>query len=305
MREDAPERLDRLESLVESQQEAIENQQATIDRQQARIAELEESLAAADAQNEPLTETDDDSGTLPIGPSRTAVTEVLGDRRTLTTAGLLGLAGLGTGISTARTGTGAHAAASPSPRGRVGTSSQPLRALYTEKIDGPVTGDAVTDLLGDGLTVAGKALTVDLDAIAGDNLTVDTSNGELDASGGGSGGSTYVGASAYLSAEQSTSGETNVSFDTLAFDAGGNFDLAASTFTAPTDGYYAVTFKAYTEADLVSIQINGTDRVTAEPPILTRSFQLSAGDTVTASVDGGGSVYAGRDETYLTVDRIG
>jgi len=45
--------------------------------------------------------------------------------------------------------------------------------------------------------------------------------------------------------------------------------------------------------------------VNAEPPLLTTTLQLSAGDTLAAYVEGGGTVYGGSEETYLTVDRLG
>jgi hypothetical protein len=73
-------------------------------------------------------------------------------RRSLLQAGtLLGILGFGSGYATGRTsGGGAQVTA----RGQVGTSQQPLQALYTTAVNGPLTGGAeLTDLAGAGLAI--------------------------------------------------------------------------------------------------------------------------------------------------------
>lgn len=56
-------------------------------------------------------------------------------------------------------GLGAIGTASADPQGQVGTATDPLEALYTEQLDGGLTGDtSLTSLTGDGLTVASNAL---------------------------------------------------------------------------------------------------------------------------------------------------
>jgi hypothetical protein len=111
-------RLDRLESLVEQQQETIEDQQETIRKQRERIADLEADNSDGDENtDDPEREEADD-------PQATAV-----NRRTaLKAGGLLAALGLGTG---ATAGT-----ASADPSGQIGTSSDPLQALYTADLYG-------------------------------------------------------------------------------------------------------------------------------------------------------------------------
>jgi hypothetical protein len=128
-------RLDRLESLVEQQQE-------TIERQRERIAELEGDDSG---------EAEDDTETVPTVSRRGA----------LTAGGLLAL--LVGGVGTA----------SADSQGQVGTNSDPLTALYTDELNGAITDEsgntdqAVTSLVGNGLTVESEALTVDLGQIPG------------------------------------------------------------------------------------------------------------------------------------------
>ena len=113
------ERLDRLESLVETQQE-------TIQQQRERITELEG-------------ETDSDE------------TPLLANRRTALKAGGLAALLFG-GVGTA----------SADPQGQVGTSSDPLSALYTAELNGNITGDtALTNLTGTGLQIASESLAFD------------------------------------------------------------------------------------------------------------------------------------------------
>ena len=111
-------RLDRLETQLEAQQETIESQQARIEEQAAIIEEQRDQL-------------DDD---------------VVVNRRTaLKAGGLLGLVGLGAGT------------ASADAQGSVGTSSDPLNKLYTEELNGGVTGEeSLTNLAGSGLTIDGS-----------------------------------------------------------------------------------------------------------------------------------------------------
>ena len=105
-------RLDRLESLVETQQE-------TIQQQRDRIDELDG-------------ETDGDDTTL-----------VANRRNALKAGGLLAL--LFGGVGTA----------SADPQGQVGTSSDPLEALYTDTLG---AGSASEVTLSDTLDLDGNAL---------------------------------------------------------------------------------------------------------------------------------------------------
>ena len=127
---DIEDRLERLESLVDRQQERIDQQQETIREQRDRIRELE---------TEPTENVEDGSTTL--------------DRRDALKAGGL-LALLFGGVGTA----------SANPQGQVGTSSDPLQALYTAELNGPLTdGQRLDSLLGSGLRIQNGALTKDSD----------------------------------------------------------------------------------------------------------------------------------------------
>jgi hypothetical protein len=120
---DVEDRLDRLESTVKKQQ-------ATIEAQRNRIADLASSTDDAGEQG-----------------SRSAA---LNRRTALKAGGLLAL--LFGGVGTA----------SADAQGQVGTADDPLEALYTEELNGGVTGDdeALTDLTGPGLTIADGVLAV-------------------------------------------------------------------------------------------------------------------------------------------------
>lgn len=114
---------DRLESLVERQQETIEDQEQV-------IRELRDTVDRLEAE-------------------RTGVADLpVGRRTALKTGGLLGLLALGVGT------------ASADPQGQVGTETNPLQGLYT--LDGPLTGNtAVECLVGPGLTVEDGTLSAD------------------------------------------------------------------------------------------------------------------------------------------------
>lgn len=72
-------------------------------------------------------------------------------RRLLQGVGVAGLVGVGTEL------------ASADPQGQVGTSTDPLNALYTQELNGGVTGDvSLTELPGSGLAVGDGSLTADL-----------------------------------------------------------------------------------------------------------------------------------------------
>jgi hypothetical protein len=134
---DVHDRLDRLESLVEQQQDRIEQQQETICEQRERIADLEGDDPAGRAADESECGADDQQ---PAAVNR---------RTALKAGGLLAALGLGVGAGTA----------SADPQGQVGTSSDPLQALYTAELNGPVTSDqALTDLTGSGLSVSDGSL---------------------------------------------------------------------------------------------------------------------------------------------------
>ena len=132
-------RLDRLESLVDDQQDRIEQQQSTIEAQQETIDSQRERL-------ETLAEADTDSPSVPI--SR---------RRALQAGGALGLLGLGTGT------------ASAAGSGQIGNSDIPVDTIYTDTINGGITGGSdISSLVGWGLEIYGPGnLRVDWDAASG------------------------------------------------------------------------------------------------------------------------------------------
>lgn len=255
-----------VEERLDRLESLVEDQQATIDRQRERLAALDDRGADTD--------TDTDAGGRLVADGATV--KVLGEFDAADGTGVLGrVTGSGQtyGVRGEVTSTSGYGLSTPDDAEVGGTAE--LAAL-----GGGVTGGTtVTDLLGDGLAVTGNAL-----------------------------GVAYTGASVYLGSDQSTSGLTKVDFDNAPVDPDGNFDLASATYTVPADGVYAVTFKSYTDADLVSVRANGTGGrvlVTAEPPVATRTVGLTANDTIAAYVDGGGSVYGGAEETYLSVDKLG
>jgi hypothetical protein len=121
--EEVEARLERLEEIVEEQQETIERQQSLIQQQQQRL----------DA-----TDTDESAGPIASKFSR---------RSLLQAAGVVGLAGYGTGMAAA------------DPQGEIGTATDPLVGLYTDALNGGVTDEqAVTSLLGTGLAVDDQSL---------------------------------------------------------------------------------------------------------------------------------------------------
>jgi len=133
MTDDIHDRLDKLESLVEHQQEAITDQQDRIEDQEETIEKQRERIAELNGETTSDCETDQYS---PI--SR---------RSALKVSGLVGLLGLGASN------------ASANAQGQVGTSTDPLNALYTEELNGGVTGDtALTDLTGTGLSISSGSL---------------------------------------------------------------------------------------------------------------------------------------------------
>ncbi len=71
--------------------------------------------------------------------------QIVTRRGVLSTAGLLAVLGLGAG------------SASADASGKIGTSSDPLNKLYTEELNGGVTGDtSLTNIAGSGLTIDGS-----------------------------------------------------------------------------------------------------------------------------------------------------
>jgi len=136
---DINDRLDRLESLVEQQQE-------TIEKQRERIAELEGDPDGKENPDETVS--------------------AVSRRDALTAGGVLAL--LVGGVGTASAGA----------QGQVGSSADPLQTLYTEELNGGVADDtAVTDLPGNGLTISDGSLGiasggVDTDELASDSVTV-------------------------------------------------------------------------------------------------------------------------------------
>lgn len=116
---DITDRLERLESIIEQQQE-------TIQAQQERIEELESERETADSDGE-----SDDWIEENVSLSR---------RSAIKTLGLAGLLGYGS------------ASAAADPTGQVGRSDRPVTAVYTESLAGGLTGGTDIDsLLGSNL----------------------------------------------------------------------------------------------------------------------------------------------------------
>jgi hypothetical protein len=163
-------RLDRLESLVEDQQE-------TIECQRERIAELEGDGGAdggvgegerdgGAADGAPAVGDPGDGGTVDRDTADDAGRPAVTRRTALKAGGLLGLLGYGTGQVAA------------DPQGQVGTGEDPVRTVHTEALAGGLTGDSTVDTLaGEGLSISGGALTAD--GTSGDrSLTVSSPVGD-------------------------------------------------------------------------------------------------------------------------------
>ena len=150
---DIADRLDALEAQLDDQQKTIERQQERIEAQEAIINAQQKRLDADGGDADDSEEIDANGSDADGDDSERAV---LNRRTALQAGGVLGLLGLGAGT------------ASADASGQIGTSSDPLQQLYTEELNGGVTGDA------------------QLTNIAGSNLSIDSS-GNLNASGGGSG----------------------------------------------------------------------------------------------------------------------
>lgn len=150
---DIADRLDALEAQLDDQQKTIERQQERIEAQEAIINAQQKRLDADGGDADDSEEIDANGSDADGDDSERAV---LNRRTALQAGGVLGLLGLGAGT------------ASADASGQIGTSSDPLQQLYTEELNGGVTGDA------------------QLTNIAGTNLSIDSS-GNLNASGGGSG----------------------------------------------------------------------------------------------------------------------
>jgi len=119
----------------------VDRQAATIDRQEEVIQELRETV---DDQQE--------------------IIEALKHRLETETAGDLQISRRGAlkaGGVLAALGVGGAGTASADSQGQIGTSGDPLNTLYTAELNGALTGDqAVTNLLGKGLTVDGGTLSL-------------------------------------------------------------------------------------------------------------------------------------------------
>ncbi|CCQ35359.1 uncharacterized protein Nmlp_1149 [Natronomonas moolapensis 8.8.11] len=169
-------KVQRLESLVEHQQQTIEELEA---HQETDSADASESV---DQETPAEDETTTDEG----------LSTPVGRRGVLTATGALGLLGLGAG------------SASADASGKIGTSSDPLNTLYTDELNGGVTGDtSLTNIAGSGLTIDGS--------------------GNLNASGGGGGGKWADGTSGGSWLEPSESSDTKIEgIDTIqAFSGSG------------------------------------------------------------------------------------
>jgi hypothetical protein len=114
---------DDIEQRLNRLESIVTDQHETIQQLRERIAQLEAGIP---------------TGTNHTVPRRTA----------LQAGGMLALLGVGAGT------------ASADSRGQVGTSSDPLRTLFTTELDGPVTGGtALTNIAGSGLSIQNGRLT--------------------------------------------------------------------------------------------------------------------------------------------------
>ena len=173
MTEDATQRLDRLESLVEQQQEQIQQQQKrlqqqanTIRKQRDRLSQFEPTNTDADSTPEPTTDDSDPNDTAAAELDAQS-TDLFSRRSLLQGAAVLGLGGFATG-----------AASAADPRGVIGSESHPVKRLYLSELMGPLTeGASLTSLTGNGLAINGNALSIGANAVdstelANDSVTV-------------------------------------------------------------------------------------------------------------------------------------
>lgn len=178
--------------------------------------------------------------------------------------------------------------ASADPQGQLGTATRPLRVLYTQEIDGGLTGGTpISDLLGDGLSatdgtlqtsvtgavnrVEGNSVFTDNEAgtlgfrsfVAGSNITIEEESNELvveaegstinnDGTNLGTGTGLYAGRSGRTLEFRSLVGGTDISLstsgDTVTIDASGTDTRADVSDDA--DG--TVTVDASGEANTAS-----------------------------------------------------
>ena len=135
---DITDRLDELEAQLNDQQEIIERQQEQLEEQDAIIRDQRERLgeeATPASEAEPAEPEATDENTESPGPIATR-------RGVLTSAGVLGLLGLGAGT------------ASADASGQIGTSTDPLQELHTANL----YGDSGSVTVKDNLDLNGKKL---------------------------------------------------------------------------------------------------------------------------------------------------
>jgi len=208
-------RLDRLESQLDNQQQRIDDQQATIEDQQDTIDSQQTTI---EAQREQIADLKNDSGTAATEAEPT----VLNRRNALKAGGLLALL------------FGSAGTASADSQGQVGTSSDPLNALYTTELHGDVTNDqSLTDLTGNGLTISSGSLDIESGAVdsaelASDSVTVSAGTGLT------GGGSVPLGGSTTLDVEWNGIGPT---------------ELANAQFREPTTKTLSPGFDSWTVVD--------------------------------------------------------
>lgn len=145
-------RIARLEGIIEDQQAVIEKLEERDQRQQEIIERLEDTEETRESEGTEGSEgpVGSESDTGGGGGSRGRLPSP-GRRGALQALGLAGLAGIG-----ATTVTGQS-----SPQGSIGTANRPLETVFTQSIDGGVTGNTpVENLAGQGLAISGNALTV-------------------------------------------------------------------------------------------------------------------------------------------------
>ena len=254
---DIDDRLDQLESQLEQQQE-------TIEQQRERIADLEVDDS---------TEENEDAETMPAVSRRGA----------LTAGGVLAL--LFGGVGTA----------SANPQGQVGTSQYPLSKLYTEELNGGVTGNSqLTNLVGEGLTLDSGTLTATY-VQESEPPVGNTGTFWAQTSSFASSGETSLGANdAYSSAVGDVSGTQFL----YVGDGGGTVtkidpnDMTTDSTLDLVNPIHSLAFGA--DGFLYAVDGGGTVSK-IDPSGMSSENTYDAGSTSYALAYGNGSLYAGDD----------
>jgi hypothetical protein len=260
---DIDDRLDQLESQLQQQQATIEEQQEIIEEQRERIAELEGDPDGGEREEvEPL--------------------PTMSRRGALTVGGALGLLFGGVGTATAN------------PQGQVGTSQYPLSELYTEELNGGVTGGTqLTNLVGEGLTLDSGTLTATY-VQESEPPVGNTGTFWAQTSSFASIGETSLPANAYSSAVGDVSGTQYL----YVGDGGGNvtkIDPNNMTTDSTLDLTNPIRSLAFGGDGLLYACDGGGTVSKIDPSGMSREKTYDADSTTYALAYGNGSLYAGDD----------